>query len=951
VSSAQLATARKTLDMDSTASVSIPASSEIEVALPEKPLAALAMRSSVPGFFRAVFAVAKFEAKNLRSQPGLYLFIPLIVLQAVENGYFRTGPFDTRLLLTSGMFAALSMNTLTLLVCLLILFYTVESLLRERGTGVAPIIYSTPVQGGALLFGKAIANSIVGAVVLAAAFLGGAGVMVAQGKVSIEIGPFLSIWGLLLIPTFLVWSSFVMAVLSLVRDRYVTYAIGLGVLILCGFLQLWGKMNWVWNWDLWSAITWTDFGSIEPNGFPVTLNRLFYLSLAALFLAIAVRLFPRRELDAARAVDRLRPKPLLLGLLRMSPFWVPPLALGIFLGVQVQQGFQGKAVENRERNYWKKNILTWLDARQPYLAGADIDVTVDPDQGHFAVVGSYDLFHDEDRPMESFALSVGDHFDSLTWTLDGAALEPEDRERLFVFHMDPPLAAYDTIRVGFSHEGRIPDGATKNGGGLGEFIVPSGVVLTSFSNCFLPTVGFSGERGVDPKHPLEAKVFSKDFYLGKTRPAFGSQRPYPVRTRISGPDDLEYHGVGVKVEETVGDGQRTVVWESDEPVNFFNVVGAKWSVWHGDGTAIYYYPKHDYNLEEMGVALDAARKYFSEWFYPFPWRELRLNEFPALATYAQGFPSNITFSESIGFLTRSSREVDMAFMVTAHEAAHQWWGNLLLPGEGPGGNILSEGMAHFSTILLFEQIHGVRGRIEFCKRIEERYGDNRQVDSERQLVLVDGSRPGDTTVTYDKGGWVFWMLHDFMGPDSSLAGIQKFMRTYHVSDDHPVLQDYVATLRPYAPDSTAYDAFVKQWFHEVVVPEFSFTDVEKVQENGTWIVTGKVENKGTGRVPVEIAATRGERFPKEEADEAASSNTVDRPGEGVRSTDELASREDSLSSAKDEDGYREERTTLVLGPGEIQSVRLECIFEPERILADPDARVLQLRRDGAVEEL
>src|SRR5690606_6560042 len=184
------------------------------------------------------------------------------------------------------------------------------------------------------------------------------------------------------------------------------------------------------------------------------------------------------------------------------------------------------------------------------------------------------------------------------------------------------------------------------------------------------------------------------------------------------------------------------------------------------GTAIYHHPEHGYNLEEMGAALDAARKYYSEWFYPFPWRELRLNEFPGLANYAQGFPSNITFSESIGFLARSSHEVKTAFLVTAHEAAHQWWGNLILPGEGPGGNILSEGMAHFSTILLFDQIHGERGRIEFCKRIEERYGDNRQVDSERPLVLIDGSRPGDNTVTYDKGGWVFWMLHDLMGADA-----------------------------------------------------------------------------------------------------------------------------------------------------------------------------------------
>jgi len=61
-------------------------------------------------------------------------------------------------------------------------------------------------------------------------------------------------------------------------------------------------------------------------------------------------------------------------------------------------------------------------------------------------------------------------------------------------------------------------------------------------------------------------------------------------------------------------------------------------------------------------------------------------------------------------LTRSDPRSEAAFVVTAHEAAHQWWGNLLVPGKGPGGNVLAEGMAHFSTILLCEQVRGPRAR-------------------------------------------------------------------------------------------------------------------------------------------------------------------------------------------------------------------------------------------------
>ena len=61
--------------------------------------------------------------------------------------------------------------------------------------------------------------------------------------------------------------------------------------------------------------------------------------------------------------------------------------------------------------------------------------------------------------------------------------------------------------------------------------------------------------------------------------------------------------------------------------------------------------------------------------------------------------------------------------MVAHEAAHQWWANILTPGRGPGGNMLSEGMSHYATILLHEEEYGDRYRIEFAKRIEDSYGD------------------------------------------------------------------------------------------------------------------------------------------------------------------------------------------------------------------------------------
>ena len=140
---------------------------------------------------------------------------------------------------------------------------------------------------------------------------------------------------------------------------------------------------------------------------------------------------------------------------------------------------------------------------------------------------------------------------------------------------------------------------------------------------------------------------------------------------VRAPAEYTVNSVGTLVSEELEDGIRTVVWETDHSVKLLNVVAGKWDVRRGDGTAIFYHPEHSYNIDEMSEALDGSRRYYSDWFYPYPWNELKVSQFPNMASYAQGFPTNITFSEGIGFLTKSEPKTNLAFMVTAHEAAHQ----------------------------------------------------------------------------------------------------------------------------------------------------------------------------------------------------------------------------------------------------------------------------------------
>ena len=189
------------------------------------------------------------------------------------------------------------------------------------------------------------------------------------------------------------------------------------------------------------------------------------------------------------------------------------------------------------------------------------------------------------------------------------------------------------------------------------------------------------------------------------------------------------------------------------------------------------------------------------------------------------------------------------------------------------------------------------------------------------------------------------MLLNHMGRENCLSGIQSFIAHYERDRDHPLLQDYIAHLRPFAPDAEAYDAFVQQWFLEVVVPKYELEEVQKAgdPESG-WTVTLTVTNTGTGVMPVEVVAFAGERFPDEEdepTDSGAEAEAEADPGEVLAAEIEDAG----------EPAYKEVRTTVTLGPDESAQLVIECPFEPERVVVDPDALVLMLGRKHATQEL
>ncbi len=893
-----------------------------------------------PGFISTTRPILALELGSLIRSPGIWIFAPLIVLQVVTMGLFRQGPFETFVLATPGTLAGGSFNTLTLLLVLLILYYSVESLIREHRHGLAGLINSSPAPTSAILTGKVLANGALACLIALGAFLGALIVLAYQFFTTgiwfgLQPGVFLLIWGLLLAPTLIIWSAFVMVIFSLTRNRYATYALCLAALSGTGLATRWGYMNWATQWHLWNGVRWSELDRLGFARGEITWNRILTLCATVVLLALSLRFYPRRLNDARGVADRFSPWRLLCSSLPILGLAVPTLLIAGGMLFAMRRGPEGGPAVSLAKDYWKQNVSTWKSA--PFAALDKVNASVDlyPERRSFRVKGEYVLRNRSQADMDAVALTVRTHLRVESWTVDGAeiqAVKPierdgrpsiENRSGLMVVRPAKPLAPDATCRVGFDLQGTFPSGWSKTQTGAGTFVLPSGVVLTSFDGSFIPLVGFMDGVGLEDKDQPEAREYADDHYRQRVDPEFGPAWGTSMEMTITAPEDWTVNCVGEPGPQTTSDGRKSTMWKTTEPIRFFNIVGGPASLveTRGKESTVFHDRKHAFHTERMAEVLDAARKHYGEWFHPYPWKSLRLTEFPGLSSYAQGFPGNITFSESIGFLALKAEkgEADTVDFIVAHEAAHQWWGNILTPGKGPGGNVLSEGMANYSAALLVEKMRGIKTRRALMTKFEREYVQQRNPDRERPLHKVDGSRPGDTTIIYNRGGWVFFMLMEQMGRERMLAGLRKFILQFKNGPDFPLIEDLVESLRPHAPNAEKFDHFASQWLLGKALPEFGLGAVRhEVDGSGKHLTKGTITNTGTGTLEVEVALVPPADDPSKK--ETHELETADKPREPG-----------SIQ-------------TVTVGPGQTVYWKLTSAFKPAEVIVDPDVKVLQMAR-------
>jgi hypothetical protein len=730
-------------------------------------------------------------------------------------------------------------------IALLVAVFAGELVWREREVGMGDIVAVAPVSSGVALLGRFVALVAMLAA-LQVAFMGAGMILQAlQGYTHFEVPVYLKILFGIKLVDYVLLAVLAMAVHVIVNNKYLGHLIVVVYFVSTMVAGLLGITNRMLVYGSDPGWVWSDLNGLAPFVAGIVWFKLYWAAWALLFAVLASLFWIRgRELGLRRRLALARQR-LRGGALRAA---VVALALIVTLGgfvfyntnvvneyVTAEEIAAGKA--EYERKYKRFD-----DAPSPSVYGLRMHVELYPAEGAAEIEGTYRLVNREARAIDTLHVLPSTQVETPAVRFDrGARLVVDDsalRYRIYV--LERPLAPGDSLAMTFELRHR-PRGFRNDGAPTD--VTPNGVYVFT---PWMPILGYSPSRevmdekkrrelGLPPRAAppsagdVEAAAGAKPVQLAEVETIVGTD---PRHTAVS---------PGTLVREWTEKGRRYFHYRTEEPLRFgMAVLSAEYAVRRdtaqGVALAVYHHPAHDVNVDRMLRSMRASLAYYGEQFGPFQFRELRVVEFPRYASGARAHPQTIAFSEGSAFLTRvDSGEIDRTFFVVAHETAHQWWGGQVIPASAPGGAMVSETLAQYSSMMVLEAEYGVEMAREFYDFHIDTYFQFRGVYTNREVPLLDVVN--HPSVHYFKGGVAMYTLRDRLGADAVNGALRRFREKYtRPGALPPTSRALYAELRAVTPDSL--QPLLSDLFEHITIWDVR-TDSAKAEpvEGGAYRVT------------------------------------------------------------------------------------------------------------------
>jgi len=801
-----------------------------------------------------LWELAKVDMAFVFRSPVYYVLVAIGLLLAGSNLVFGGEILGSPSWPVTRLMVEALGNGYSLLPIILAIFYAGELVWRDRDRRMHEIIDATGAPDWTHLVPKVIA---IAAVLVSSALLAVLAAIAFQalnGYFRFEIGAYLAwfVWpmavGAILIAVLTVF------VQVLVSNKYIGWAVMLVYFVASVML---GNIGWehnLYNYGGSPQIPLSDMNGLARFWIGQAWFQLYWTAFATMLLVLSHALWRRGTTIA------LRPRLAQVGRhLRGAPaavlggaalVWIASGAW-IFYNTNVLNRYTTQPERDRRAADFEKTLLPFEKVVQPRVAEVKLDVEIWPRDARAVTHGSFALVNRSNEAIPVLHLQWAENLRLDSIAFPGATVQTDyPRFHYRIYKLATPMQPGERRVLDFTttleQRGFRNDRPT-------TAVVPNGSFFNNFE--VTPSVGFARqglleERAKRRKYGLPAELRPPKLEDESAR-QFNSLLHDSdwVTSDITVTTDGDQTPIapGQVVSDTGlakdRDARRTVHFRSDAPINqFFSIQSGRYdirrAVWHapaqGDQAAhdvdlaVYYAAGHEFNVDRMLSAMNESLALFNKTFSPYQFRQARIIEFPAYASFAQSFANTIPFSESIGFVQHwtNPTKIDVATYVTAHEIGHQWWAHQLVPADQQGASMLVETFAQYSALLVMEQHYGKDQVRRFLKYELDRYLRSRGGAVLEELPL-DRVEDQDY-IYYRKGSVAMYWAKEALGEEVVDRAMRKLLAQFAFKGaPYANTTDFLKLLRAEAGPQN--DQLISDLFDRITILDLKARDAVATQ--------------------------------------------------------------------------------------------------------------------------
>lgn len=510
----------------------------------------------------------------------------------------------------------------------------------------------------------------------------------------------------------------------------------------------------------------------------------------------------------------------------------------VFYNTNLLNEFWTTREQTNFRVDYEKTLKQFEYIPQPKIIDVNLEIDLFPSQRAYEVAGYYVVTNTSQVPIREIHLQklLATNVELTDVTFDRSATTNNMYEKYHytIYELSPSLAPGDTLKMNF-RQTLQPKGFEADNSDTD--VVYNG---TFFDNAVLPSFGYQ------KKYELQDEDDRKDFELV---PRLQKAKRDDVRELVNARSGSDSDGTNLEIiisteapQTALTSGDLVAKWNTNGRnyfhyktnqliIHFYPVVSGNYElikdtfIPSGNSTddpvdlEIYYQKGHEYNLSRMMESMKMSLDYYSTHFSPYQYKQLRIVEFPRYRTFAQSLPGIIPFSEAIGFIMNidDEKDVDMAFYITAHEVAHQWWGLQLEAANVQGQNLILETLAQYSAMMVLKEKYNDEEVQQFLKLQLDDYTEANLKSSKEELPLA--LVENEEHIYYNKGALVMYELQKHIGEENVNKALQNFLKDWHSFNNpkkphrYSTTQDLLQYFREVTPDSKQH--VITDLFEEV----------------------------------------------------------------------------------------------------------------------------------------